>query len=383
MPGTLAARGRTRPRPPTRAGAARRSPRGRCAPRDRRALGGERAAERRAEVLGVVDALVAAAVERGGVREVEAVRRGDVLLEVVALAATGRKWKIPPPSLLSSTIVSVRPSRRRGEQAADVVGQRDVADQQHDRAVGAAAATPNAVETVPSIPLAPRLASTRGGRLARPGRTSRRRAPASRRRRRAVASAGSATPSSAATRGSLSPSRASASRSRRARGAVGARARRRATPARALARAPIGVERRARVGGDDRADAPRRVLPRGLGVERDLERVEAGEPRAQRLGGRQVADAQHEVGRVRGGEAGVAQQRVVVGDRGGPRRAPDSGSASSGMPARRRTRRARAPSRGSRSARPGDDDGARARVELGAQAVDQRRRRRRAGAAAA
>ena len=47
--------------------------------------------------------------------------------------ATGRKWKIPPPSLLSSTIVSLQPEPARRQQPADVVGERDVADQQHDR----------------------------------------------------------------------------------------------------------------------------------------------------------------------------------------------------------------------------------------------------------
>ena len=70
---------------------------------------------------------------------------------------------MPPPPLSSSTIVSFSPSRARGEQAADVVRERDVADQQHDRARRSAAAAPNALETVPSMPLAPRLQSTRGG----------------------------------------------------------------------------------------------------------------------------------------------------------------------------------------------------------------------------
>ena len=41
--------------------------------------------------------------------------------------------------------------------------ERDVADEEHDGAVAAAAAHPKAVETVPSIPFAPRLDSTRGG----------------------------------------------------------------------------------------------------------------------------------------------------------------------------------------------------------------------------
>ena len=71
---------------------------------------------------------------------------------------------MPPPSLSSEHDRELQAEPGRGEQAADVVGERDVADQQHRGPVRAAAATPKAVETVPSIPFAPRLASTRGGR---------------------------------------------------------------------------------------------------------------------------------------------------------------------------------------------------------------------------
>ena len=125
-------------------------------------------------------------------------------------ARPGRKSKIPPPSLSSSTIVSFRPSRVRREQAADVVRERDVADQQHDRAGRRAAAAPNArgdgaVDAV-------RAAVAQHARRVRraPARTSRCRAPASRRRRTASRCAGSSTPSSARHRGladsSLAPS---------------------------------------------------------------------------------------------------------------------------------------------------------------------------------
>src|SRR4029079_17868901 len=53
---------------------------------DRGDLRGERAVERLAQLRRALDADVAEAVERGGVGEVEAVGRGDVLLEVGALA---------------------------------------------------------------------------------------------------------------------------------------------------------------------------------------------------------------------------------------------------------------------------------------------------------
>jgi hypothetical protein len=73
-----------------------------------------------------------------------------------------------------------------------------------------------------------------------------------------------------------------------------------------------------------RADHGGRVLPGALGIEGDLARpVEAGEPLAQRLAGRQVADADHRVGAVGDGEALGAQQVVVVGDGGGA--APGAG----------------------------------------------------------
>ena len=140
------------------------------------------AARKPVEVLG---ALVAEPVERGGVREVEPVRGGDVLLEVRRpRALTGRKWKIPPPSLSSSTIVSLTPSRVARQQPADVVGQRDVADQQHDRPVA-----PRRRRRTRSRRCR-RCRWRRGWRARAAGRrgrrrTSRRRAPASRRRRRA------------------------------------------------------------------------------------------------------------------------------------------------------------------------------------------------------
>ena len=216
---------------------------------------------------------------------------------------------MPPPSLLSRTITSGRPSRRAASRpptswasatspisstVGPGAGGRD-AERGRDGAVDAVGA---------AVGEHPRR--RRRGR----GRTSRRRAPASRRRRRA-----SRRP--AAARRARRPR--AARRGRRASGAIApaaARSARRQPSSQPRSLRGFSGASTARVGGDDRADAPRRVLPRGLGVEGDLERVEAVQPLAQRLGGREVAEAQDEVGGVGGGEAGVAQQRVVVGDRG-------------------------------------------------------------------
>ena len=110
-------------------------------------LGGERALERGAERATSLDALVREAVERRGVGEVEPGRRRDVArVDVLAIRrlrragasarsrTTGRKSKMPPPPLSSRTIVSFKLQAPGGEQAADVVRERDVADQQHHRA---------------------------------------------------------------------------------------------------------------------------------------------------------------------------------------------------------------------------------------------------------
>ena len=206
----------------------------------------------------------------------------------------------------------------RRQQPADVVGERDVADQQHDRPVRAAAAAPNAVETVPSMPLAPRLASTRGASVA--GREER--LDVAHRHRggddeRGVAG-GSRAPSSAATRGSLRP-RGSERRRDRARRPRG----RRAASRRASRGRGAGASRSPTVASVERGSAPTIVATAPAGSCQAcsgskatwIASAEAVQPLAQRLGGRQVADAQHEVGRVRRRPRGIAQQRVVVRDR--------------------------------------------------------------------
>ena len=132
------------------------------------------------------------------------------------------------------------------------------------------------------------------------------------------------------------------------------------------------LERRARVGGQDRRHGAARVLPGVLGVEGDLERVAgAVQPGAQRLGGRQVADPQHEL---RLGSPGT-QQRVVVRDR---RRAAAGARQRVGQQRDRGAlgeRGQRRPERRVALGAAGDDDGLRTRLELGAQPVDDRLRR--------
>ena len=203
---------------------------------------------------------------------------------------------MPPPSLLSRTITSGRPSRRAASSP-PMSWASATSPISSTVGPGPAAATPNAVETVPSIPLAPRLESTRGG-ASRAGKKVSTSRTGIEEATTSVASPGSRTPSSAATRGSeRSPSVWAIASAACVVGAAPG-----VEPVAVLAR--LLRRQHARVGGHDRADAARRVLPRGLGVEGDLERVEAVEPLAQRLRGGEVAEAQDEVGGVGGGEAG-------------------------------------------------------------------------------
>src|SRR5438094_331744 len=86
----------------------------------------------------------------------------------------------------------------------------------------------------------------------------------------------------------------------------------------ASATSPISSTTGPRAAGEDGADGAGGVLPGALGVERHLQRVvEPVQPGAQRLGGGEVADPDHQLGPVLLGPAGVAEQRIVVRDRGG------------------------------------------------------------------
>ena len=274
---------------------------------------------------------------------------------------------MPPPSLLSSTIASGRSSRRAASRPPMSWAR---ATSPMSRTVGRpAAATPKAVETVPSMPLAPRLESTRGGRSRAGKNVSTSRTGIEEATTR-VASAGRRTPSSAATRGSERLGKRG--RDRGGRRAVGAAS---TSPASrgpcAAARAPARAGRRPTIvatapAGSCHASSASNAICSAL--------VEPVQPLAQRLGGRQVADAQHEVGRVAGGPLGVAQQRVVVRDR-------CRAAARAGQRVGEQRQRERVGERGERLAEAGvalaaarDDHAARVRVDRRAQAVEQRLR---------
>ena len=253
-------------------------------------------------VVDVGGALVADAVERRGVREVEPVRRRDVLDERLALraprAGSGRSRRRRCRSARSraSARAAARPAGRRRRGRA----RRRRAAARSARAL--AALTPKAVETVPSIPFAPRLESTRNG-VSRTGKNVSTSRTGIEEATTSVASGGSSVPSSAATRGSLSPAGPTRPGDRPRRRAVGGVPG--VEPARvlALARQRAWPARRASCAGRRRRSC--RPTPAGSchaasGSKLDLQRVEPRQPRAQRLGGRQVADAQDEVGRVCG-----------------------------------------------------------------------------------
>ena len=125
-------------------------------------------------------------------------------------SATGRKSKIPPPSLLSKTIVSRR-SRRRAASRPPMSCASATSPMSRTTGPRPAAAAPKALDTVPSIPLAPRLQSTRGG-SGRAGQNVSMSRTGIEDATNSVACSGSSTPSSAATDGSLHPLAASTPR---------------------------------------------------------------------------------------------------------------------------------------------------------------------------
>ena len=90
--------------------------------------------------------------------EIEAVRRAEQRLELRAARAGGRYEKMPPPSLSTTTNVA---GAVGAEQPVGVVQEAQVAAQRDGRRRRASRATPTTVDTNPSMPLAPRLASTR------------------------------------------------------------------------------------------------------------------------------------------------------------------------------------------------------------------------------
>ena len=313
-----------RPRPgrrPTRRGAARRSPRGRCgrgsAWRARTASAASSASRNGA---GAATRTWSSPNSAAACAKSSPVRRGDVLLERGALRRDGQEVEDP---------------------AAVVV-------EQHDRRAGARAGARRAARRGRAASATSPISSTTG-----PPRRRRRRTP-SRRCRRSRSRRGWTARAAAPARSgkNVSTSRTGIERgdderrlrrqphaelggharlaqalvvaehardrgARRARSGAGPLARARTRPAGAP-RDALGerVEQRRAGRRAARGRRPGRVLPRASrGRARSGASSRPASHCAQRLGGRQVADAQHELGRARRAEGRVAQQRVVVRDR--------------------------------------------------------------------
>ena len=151
--------------------------------------------------------------------------------------------------------------------------------------------------------------------VARRRRTPRRRGSASTTRRTASPRAGATPPSERATSGSDSARRRASARSRRATALVGRAPRREPVPVACDSSASRARSSRACGGSASRRRASGSChAPSGSNAIWAV--LEPGQPRAQRLGGRQLAGPEHELRRELLGELRVAQQQVVVGDRG-------------------------------------------------------------------
>ena len=93
----------------------------------------ERVSERVAEAVGVEHSLVPAFVERRETLEPQTGRRRDVLLERVRLTGDRQEVEDAAAVVVEQHDRQLQPGAPGGEQPARVVGERDVADQQHDR----------------------------------------------------------------------------------------------------------------------------------------------------------------------------------------------------------------------------------------------------------
>ena len=230
----------------------------------------------------------------GGVSDVLGVVRRPAL-------ATGRKSKMPPPSLSMTTIGQVAAQAPAGQQGAEVVGEGDVAEQGEVGRGGAGGQPVGGRQRAVDAVGAAVGEHARRRRRAR-ARTSRRRAPASRtrpgrvrvgrhrgrrarRRRRARDSSSRSTPSE---RGGGA-------------GVGGAPAWRPAVLARSAARR--GERGRPGPARSERGHDAGRVLPGALGVQRHC--ASPSRPASHVRSGLEVGrspDAQDEVGRHRRGE---------------------------------------------------------------------------------
>ena len=292
---------------------------------------------------------------------------------------TGRKWKIPPPSLLSSDDRQLQAEPPGGEQPADVVRERDVADQQHHGLVG-----PRPPPRTRSTPCR-RCRWRRGWRApaalgSRPGSTARRRGSASRRRRTGSPPGAATRPGAGATSGSdsSSPSASASARGRAASASVQAVSQ---AGSAAGSRWPARrVERRHRVAGVDVGDHRGGVLP---GSRRDPARAarrrdsEASQARSGLEVGRSPTRTTSS-GRTRSAKPGraAAGRRWRSRSRRGGR--PTAGRRAAASPGARANAAAAWPTAASRSSRPATIT---PRARRGGPAVDRGGRRGERGGA--
>ena len=336
-------------RTPRRGGAGRRSPRGRCARRRswcaRRPA---RAAARRG---------TSRRRPRAPSRSRRARRRGRSRARAASRCArrtpspsraAGRKWKMPPPSLSISTITSFRPSREAASRPpmswasatspiSSTTGPRP------------AAATPNAVETVPSIPFAPRLDSTRNG-VSRAGKNVSTSRIGIEEATTSVASAGSTRAELGGHARLVQPGRPDRRGDRARGGAVGGVPV--VEPARVLALARQLARRapRASPAGRRRRSSPTAPAGSCQAPSGSKATCSASSPASQVRSGFEVGRSptrRTRSGACAAAHSGVAQQRVVVRDR---RRAAARARERLGQQRRRRrarrTRRAPRPAAG-------------------------------------
>ena len=232
---------------------------------------------------------------------------------------------MPPPALFSSTIIDALAQAPRGEQGADVVGERHVADQQHHRAL--AVRRPRRTRSTPCRRSRSRRGCTaRAAGLGGPARRSRCRAPASRRRRTAL-------PSRAAARRARRRPRlvravgAEHAQDRLGRALVGGCASSTSQSARRIRRAARWLSRPARASAVRRASRAGSSASESLSTDAGSCHAPSGSsatcgvargPRASLRSGFETGRSptrSTRSGVEARGEALVAQQRVVVGDR--------------------------------------------------------------------
>ena len=260
---------------------------------------------------------------RGQARQLRPVRRAEDPLEQAGTAACSRVEKMPPPSLLATTRTrsgraSSGPANSPGASCRNARSPRRAAAGPPP-AAWCASAAPVADEISPSMPLAPRLASTR-----RPSRTARCRSRSRMGRLDAAhssAPSGRAAPRSRASRGSVSSPPASRTASTAPRAAASASCQRPSHPGglppgrRGPApRGPGQPHGRGHVGR-----GARRVRPAGrsLGQHNLPGAVRRAAAQQRRLAPGQpgAARADDQVRTVRGQETRVLEQVGVRGER--------------------------------------------------------------------